>query len=742
MAIPKVEKQEIQKALEVFDQTLRNGAEWADWEKSKAQVWVIDEDKKLYPPKKIISLATGMSVNDFSGGPETNSYLAERSITVRRLREQKLDHTFQAILERYHDARANQAFAGNHEIKELFGEARRILEESEIVRDFPHVRVVSSYGKGNWATIPWISFLDKRETETTQDGTYVVYLFREDGKGLYVKLAQGVTAPQKALGAKAADVLEERAAKIRSQCSVLASAGFDLSGKTNLGADQKLAKLYEASTIAAKFYPADAIPDQDQLLTDLQALLASYDQYVQGRSADMKPIQDTRPIALLGTWRTVVQDAKEIQSGIDAHGEWATWASFPIRNDALGRLAKPFHLYAYIGKGNIGACLTVADFVTSKGGAGITSPWPAITDDEFRNKTRASEKGAEIFKTWFKVTGIEVLTPPVPVAHFDIAAGLSSESNLLNQSSFGYIFDDEVPMIEPPLSPPAILPPELPIEWLVDKTGLGRDVLEEMVSALTSSSSQIMLAGPPGTSKTWVARLLAQYVTRDRNTNTRFVQFHPSYSYESFIEGLRPVSKDNGISFEVTPGVVLDQVAQMRRDGALNQDGNEYVIIIDEANRANLPKVLGELMFLFEYRNETVQLQYSHQFQLPKNLRFIATMNTADRSIRSIDVALRRRFDVFELQPSAEILEKHYQGRTSITGLVAGFNALNEALTQLLDRHHTIGHTFFMRDQMDAKTLRHIWERRVYPLIEEFFFDQTDIAREFSLERFWPSVNG
>jgi 5-methylcytosine-specific restriction enzyme B len=61
----------------------------------------------------------------------------------------------------------------NHQMKELFGEARRILEESEIVRGFPHVRVASSYGKGNWATIPWILFLGKRETETTQDGRYV-----------------------------------------------------------------------------------------------------------------------------------------------------------------------------------------------------------------------------------------------------------------------------------------------------------------------------------------------------------------------------------------------------------------------------------------------------------------------------------------------------------------------------------------------------------------------------------------
>jgi 5-methylcytosine-specific restriction endonuclease McrBC GTP-binding regulatory subunit McrB len=230
-------------------------------------------------------------------------------------------------------------------------------------------------------------------------------------------------------------------------------------------------------------------------------------------------------------------------------------------------------------------------------------------------------------------------------------------------------------------------------------------------------------------------------VTRNRKSNTRFVQFHPTYSYESFVEGLRPVTKNDVVSFELTAGVVIDHVALMRREGALNQAGNEYVIIIDEANRANLPKVLGEMMFLFEYRNETIQLQYSPEFQLPTNLRFIATMNTADRSIRSIDIALRRRFDVFELPPSAEILERHYRDRLTISGLAAGFDSLNEALTQHLDRHHTIGHAFFMREHLDANVLRRIWERRVYPLIEEFFFDQPDIAREFSVERFWPSIN-
>src|SRR5207244_9018731 len=128
------------------------------------------------------------------------------------------------------------------------------------------------------------------------------------------------------------------------------------------------------------------------------------------------------------------------------------------------------------------------------------------------------------------------------------------------------------------------------------------------------------------------------------------------------------------------------------------------VLIIDEMNRANLPKVLGELLYLFEYRHETIHLQYSPQFQLPLDLLFIGTMNTADRSIRSIDIALRRRFDVFELRPDSELLRRHYSegGRELlIQKFVEGFDALNAALSLQLDRHHTIGHAFFMCQRME-----------------------------------------
>src|SRR5262249_42889100 len=152
--------------------------------------------------------------------------------------------------------------------------------------------------------------------------------------------------------------------------------------------------------------------------------------------------------------------------------------------------------------------------------------------------------------------------------------------------------------------------------------------------------------------------------------------------------------------------------------------GDYRVLVIDEMNRANLPKVFGELLFLLEYRDKPIDLQYSMGFRMPKKLLLIGTMNTADRSIRSIDVALRRRFDVFECAPNSEILSRYYMSRLNdVPDLVTGFEALNEALRARLDRHHTIGHTFFMVDPMTPARLRHIWEHKIGPLIEEYFFD-------------------
>jgi 5-methylcytosine-specific restriction protein B len=290
--------------------------------------------------------------------------------------------------------------------------------------------------------------------------------------------------------------------------------------------------------------------------------------------------------------------------------------------------------------------------------------------------------------------------------------------------------------ILPEVTPPPADQRALTLDWLADQTLWPQERLLEVIQALQSKSPQVVLAGPPGTGKTWIAQLLARYVTQDRAGGHRVVQFHPSYSYEAFMEGLRPVSEGGQIHFRPVPGVVLELAR------ALGSRQEPYVLIVDEMNRANLPKVLGELMYLLEYRDTAVDLQYTKGFRLPPNLWFLGTMNTADRSIRSIDIALRRRFDIFECPPDAEALTRYFTTRENrVPSLVAGFMQLNEELTAQLDRHHTIGHTFFMANPMTEEALLRVWRRKIGPLIEEYFFDQPDVARSFEPSRFWPELS-
>ncbi|MFN8622966.1 MAG: AAA family ATPase [Chloroflexota bacterium] len=212
-------------------------------------------------------------------------------------------------------------------------------------------------------------------------------------------------------------------------------------------------------------------------------------------------------------------------------------------------------------------------------------------------------------------------------------------------------------------APAPVVPNELPsLLWLEQKTLWDASRLKDVINTVTGRTRQVALAGPPGTGKTWVAQHIARHLTGGTPDRVRTVQFHPSYSYEQFMEGLRPVVKPGGgIQFERVDGVILELAKEMR------QRSGRRVLVIDEMNRANLPRVFGELMYLFEYRQDPIRLQYSDSFALPEELLVIGTMNTADRSIRGIDLALRRRFDIFECPPDVDILEKYYRSHTMLS---------------------------------------------------------------------------
>jgi len=188
------------------------------------------------------------------------------------------------ILDKYPSARASSPFAGKHEIYSLFEKLKEEVSQFNFIASNQNLLVKVSYGKGKWAAIPWLAILDKRETTTTQKGTYIVILFESNGKGFDLKLAQGVTEIIKIHGSSlnAIDELRKRANKIKAMFPSMANTDFAVASEgpalqQRIGKVVSLHELYEASTIYSKHYKCEAIPSNDELTRDIRTLVDCYE---------------------------------------------------------------------------------------------------------------------------------------------------------------------------------------------------------------------------------------------------------------------------------------------------------------------------------------------------------------------------------------------------------------------------------------------------------------------------------
>jgi len=267
-------------------------------------------------------------------------------------------------------------------------------------------------------------------------------------------------------------------------------------------------------------------------------------------------------------------------------------------------------------------------------------------------------------------------------------------------------------------------------------------ILERIKDALRIKK-QIILMGPPGTSKSYLAEQIAFVMTENKKKNIRFVQFHPSYSYEDFVEC--NTVESGGESGELLKFVPTKKVF---RDFCEEAEGSDekFVFIIDEINRGNVERIFGELIYCLENREKKVQSVYfqDKMFSIPENIFIIGTMNTVDLSIANIDAALRRRFYIIELNPNSEILQnwleynledKYPEFRRSLVKFMDNLNSKIEK-HHLMGKYRTIGHAFYMlktiRDNANLleiwKNFEMEWDYAIKPTLLEYLnFSESDL---------------
>ena len=597
----------------------------------------------------------------------------------------------------------------------------------EMVNSDDNLETHWSVGKGNWTQVPWFAVRDRRTKSSAQKGIGIVGLFKKDMSGLYLCIAQGTTQPLKDYGKKGGEeFLLEQAEKVRDIVKYLKDKQFKLDNEIDLKATGGVALTYKPSVCVHKYMSA-GYDFNGQFNEDLLDLVKAYKDVV-AKNLDFTSENNLKK----NHW--------VIACGINSN----QWDNFKDNNliaigwDSLGDLSK------FKSKQEI--------FEKLKDERSENDPDPrndALCCYDFVNSMKVNDivfvkKGTSKLVAYGKIIG-----------DYKYDENLSEYRNIRSVEWINIKENDIDPITGKTLTNFNKYPDtvekylklmandnnkDLEFNELKD-TFFSEEFFNNIIDTLKVKKN-IILQGPPGTGKTFISKKIAERIT-GKKENIFSIQFHQSYSYEEFVVGYKPNSEGN---FALQKGSLI-QVCER----AKQNENENFVMFIDEINRANISKVFGELLSLIENDKRgpenAVKILYSENdinFYIPSNLYFICAMNTADRSLKMVDYALRRRFSFFEFKPEFDkpefknfLKDKNVNAKT-IDRIVNNISKVNQQISDdnfELGDGYCIGHSYFCpkgnsSDSFGDQWYEQIIEYEIKPLINEYYFDKPDQAAE------------
>ena len=597
----------------------------------------------------------------------------------------------------------------------------------EMVNSDDNLETHWSVGKGNWTQVPWFAVRDRRTKSSAQKGIGIVGLFKKDMSGLYLCIAQGTTQPLKDYGKKGGEeFLLEQAEKVRDIVKYLKDKQFKLDNEIDLKATGGVALTYKPSVCVHKYMSA-GYDFNGQFIKDLLDLVKAYKDVV-AKNLDFTSENNLKK----NHW--------VIACGINSN----QWDNFKDNNliaigwDILGDLSK------FKSKQEI--------FEKLKDERSENDPDPrndALCCYDFVNSMKVNDivfvkKGTSKLVAYGKIIG-----------DYKYDENLSEYRNIRSVEWINIKENDIDPITGKTLTNFNKYPDtvekylklmandnnkDLEFNELKD-TFFSEEFFNNIIDTLKVKKN-IILQGPPGTGKTFISKKIAERIT-GKKENIFSIQFHQSYSYEEFVVGYKPNSEGN---FALQKGSLI-QVCER----AKQNENENFVMFIDEINRANISKVFGELLSLIENDKRgpenTVKILYSENdinFYIPSNLYFVCAMNTADRSLKMVDYALRRRFSFFEFKPEFDkpefknfLKDKNVNAKT-IDRIVNNISKVNQQISDdnfELGDGYCIGHSYFCpkgnsSDSFGDQWYEQIIEYEIKPLINEYYFDKPDQAAE------------